>query len=156
MRNVKRLGAIAVAVVIAVALAMPAVAKDATVGGFVTGLANAKGLNATSPQIAADSLANVGVRIPSGINFSKRLTEADVAQLSRLAGVNVTTTSPDRVFSDGQVSQFFQTFAGELGRGGKVGGEEADTRKVDFDPYSKGKGGSKGKKKGHRSPTDPE
>ena len=150
MRNVKRFGAVAVAAVIALVIAMPVAAKDATIGGFVIGLANAKGLNATSPQIAADSLANVGIRIPSGINFSKHLTEADVARLSQVAGLNVTTTSPDRVFTDDQVSQFFQTFAGELGAG-KVGGEQAVERKVDFDPYSKGKGGSKGKKKGQQA-----
>ena len=75
----------------------------------------------------------------------------------------------ERAFDDGQVDSFFSTFSLELGSG--TDDPVADTRNGEtpegesgdasgngppFDPYAKGKGGSKGKKKGHRSATEPE
>ena len=166
MRNLKRLGAMALVVMLAAVL--PALAKDATVGEFIMGLAKTKQVEATDIGSAVDSLARVGVRVPAGLNFSKSLTEADVSRISRLAGLNVTTTTPDQTFDSVQMDRFFVTFSGELGPGKgddyqARNGETPDGSSGDapgngppFDPYSKGKGGSKGKKKGHRSPTDPE
>jgi hypothetical protein len=166
MRNLKRLGAMMIAIM--VVAAVPAVAKDATLGSFIIQLARTKQVPATDLQVAIDSLARVGVRVPAGMNFDKRLTESDVSRISRVAGLNVTTTAPDRSFDQTQVDRFFTTFAGELTAIDPLEGEMKNGETPDgqsggapgngppFDPYSKGKGGSKGKKKGHRSPTDPE
>ena len=166
MRNLKRLGAVMIAIM--VVAAVPAVAKNATLGSFIIQMARTKQVPATDLQVAIDSLARVGVRIPAGTNYNKVLTESDVSRISRLAGLNVTTTSPDRGFNQVQVDRFFTTFAGELTTIGPLEGEMdngetpsgqsggAPGAGPPFDPYSKGKGGSKGKKKGHRSPTDPE
>ena len=154
--NVKRLGALFVALAM-VAVALPAFAGNATVGVFVINLANARNLGATDARVAVNSLRGVGVRMPADINLSKQLTEGDVASLSRALGVNVTTTNPDNAFTDDQVDRFFAAFAVNLQN---VGGESNDTAASDgppFNPYSKGKGGSKGKKKGHSfTATEPE
>ena len=154
--NVKRLGALFVALAM-VAVALPAFAGNATVGDFVIKLAKARNLGATDARVAVNSLRGVGVRMPADINLSKQLTEGDVASLSRALGVNVTTTNPDNAFTDDQVDRFFAAFAVNLQN---VGGESNDTAASDgppFNPYSKGKGGSKGKKKGHSfTATEPE
>ena len=168
MRNVKRLGAMAVAIAIVAALAAPVLASEYTVGQLVQRLAKEMNLNATDQRIAAESLAVAGVQLPSGMDYRKGLTEADMVEIARSVGLQVSTTRPDSSFDSGQVDRFFLTFAGELG--GRYGddnsvrnGETPDGESGGapgngpaFDPYSKGKGGAKGKKKGHRSPTEPE
>lgn len=171
MRNPKRLGAMAIAVGMALAIAVPVFAADeATVGYFVVELAKAKRLNAANSEIAVDSLAAVGIRLPSDLNLRSSLTEGDVARLSRLAGVAVSTSRPDTPFNRVQVERFFTSFGGEL-----ANESGATTRACDpavencdnpgtgdpdpgaaFDPFSKGKGKKKGKAKGARTPTEPE
>lgn len=156
--NVKRLGALFVAIAL-VAVALPAfAANEATVGQFVVKLAQARNLGATDARVAVDSLRGVGVRLPADLNFSAQLTEGDVARLSRAVGINVTTANPDNSFTNDQVDQFFSAFAVNLQN--NAGGDElapADEDGPPFNPYSKGKGGSKGKKKGHDfTPTEPE
>ncbi|NIM02005.1 MAG: hypothetical protein GTN89_14585, partial [Acidobacteria bacterium] len=112
--NVKRLGALLAAALL-VAAAMPAfAASDATVGDFVIKLAKSRNLAATDARVAANSLRGVGVRIPTETEFSARLTERHVANLSRAFGLNVTTATPDNTFSDAQVDQFFATFGGDI------------------------------------------
>ena len=172
MMKVKRLIAVAATIAMVGAVALPAFAagSEVTVGRFVQELAKIKNLNATDAEIAADSLAAVGVRLPADINLSKRLTEADVAKISRLAGVRVSTSNPERPFSDDQVDQFFVAFGEDLAgdedddfdtRNGETPGGESGSANGNgpgFNPYTKGKGGAKGKKKGHGpvSPTEPE
>ena len=167
MSKFKRLGVLVVALALA---AVPALAAaSVSVGDFVQGLARAKNLGASDASAAVASLAGVGIRMPAGTDLGRPLTEADVASISRLAGVKVTTTRPDAPFDEQRLQRFFTTFANELGP--KTGGETVSTRNGEtpdgqsgdapgngpgFDPYSKGKGGSKGKKKGHRTPSDPE
>ena len=158
--NVKRLGALFVATLLVTA-ALPAfAASDATVGEFVIKLAKARNLAATDARVAVDALRGVGVRVPADLNYSKRLTEGDVARLSRVFGLNVTTTTPDNSFTTDQVDRFFATFGVDIGFtvGTETGNSGADHASgLAFDPYSKGKGGSKGKKKGHDfTPTEPE
>ena len=164
----KRLGALAVSVLLVAAAAVPALASDYTVGQLVQRLAKEMNLQSVDARSAAGSLAEAGIQLPAGLDYSKGLTEADVADIARAAGLKVTTTRPDSSFDSGQVDRFFLTFAGELG--GRYGddnsvrnGETPDGESGGapgngpaFDPYSKGKGGAKGKKKGHRSPTEPE
>ena len=160
MRNVSRLAALAMAVAMTVAIAVPAhAASDNTVGRFVQEFAKAKNLNSTDPRIAADSLAAVGVRLPADLDFSSRLTEGVVAKISRSAGLNVTTSRPETAFSSDQVDRFFQSFGREIGNSSAA----IDATRVPgsgngppFDPFSKGNGKSKGKGLGHRTPTDPE
>jgi hypothetical protein len=149
---------IAVTAVVGILAAAPVLAEQVTVGRFVMDLAKAKRLEAVDARSAAAALDRVGVRIPAGTDFSKRLTEGDVARLSRLAGLNVTTTNPDGSFDNDRLGSFFTVFASELATGSarsstSTEGEESGPP---FDPYAKGNGGSKGKKLGHRSPSDPE
>lgn len=156
--NVKRLGALLIALAL-VAAALPALAEsDATVGQFVIRLAKARNLGATDARVAVDSLRGVGVRLPADLDFSKPLTEGDVARLSRAFGVNVTTANPDNTFTNDQVDRFFGAFAVNLQQ--PVGNDHtatSDNSGPPFNPYAKGKGGSKGKKKGHDfTATEPE
>lgn len=168
MRNVKRLGALAVAIAIVAALAAPVLASEYTVGQLVQRLAKEMNLNATDQRIAAESLAVAGVRLPSGLDYRKGLTEADMVEIARTIGLQVSTTRPGAAFDSTQVDRFFMTFAGDLddrfdGGASVRNGETPDGESggapgngPPFDPYAKGKGGAKGKKKGHRSPTEPE
>jgi hypothetical protein len=156
MRKVSRLAALVAVVSVTAAIAAPAVAApNDTVGRFVQEFAKAKNLNATDPRIAADSLAAVGIRVPADLDFSARLTEGDVARISRSAGLNVTTSRPDTPFSSEQVDRFFQSFGRELNETDGVTATRAGNGPK-FDPFSKGKGKHKGHGKGHRTPTDPE
>jgi hypothetical protein len=157
LMNVKRFGVLFVALAM-IAVALPTLAAtDATVGDFVVRLAKARNLGATDARVAADSLRGVGVRMPADLNFSKRLTEGEVARIARTFGVNVTTTNPDNEFTNDQVDRFFSAFAVNLQQG--AGSEDSVTGDdgPPFNPYAKGKGGSKGKKKGHSfTATEPE
>ena len=165
MSNVKRLGVVAVLLVMSAAVAAPALAaSEVTVGQFLQEFAKAKNLNATDPRIAADSLSAVGIEMPGDIQLTQRLTENVVIKISRSAGLNLSTSRPDASFSAEQVDRFFATFAGEL-RDDAVIGVRSDCTPPSngcngngppFDPFSKGNGKSKGKGLGHRTPTDPE
>ncbi|NIM62587.1 MAG: hypothetical protein GTO30_13375, partial [Acidobacteria bacterium] len=85
--NVKRIGALFVAALLVTA-AVPAIAtSDATVGEFVIKLAKSRNLAATDARVAGDALRGVGVRVPADLNYSKRLTEGDVALLARSFGL---------------------------------------------------------------------
>jgi len=158
--SLKRLGALFVAAMFVVA-AVPAIAaSDATVGDFIIKLAKARNLAATDAFVATNSLRGVGVRVPEDLNASKRLTEGDVTRLSRLVGLNVTTTSPDDAFNSSQVDSFFATFGTEIGF--KNGTESGNTAKAagngggTFDPYSRGKGQANGHGKGlFKTPKEP-
>ena len=114
MRNLKRLGGIAIAVALAVVLAGPAVASDITVGQFIQKIARAKGLNASDARIAADSLAAVGISVPSSLRMGSTLTEGDVAAIARAAGLNVRTASPDAAFGSAKADRFVNSFSGDL------------------------------------------
>ena len=160
MRKANRVAAMAVALILMAAVAAPALASEATVGRFVQELAKVKNLNATDPAIAADSLRAVGVRLPSDLQYDKRLTEGDVAEISRTAGLLVTTSNPDAYFGEEKVDRFFQAFSVELSLGGVSGelppNEALDGNGPPFDPFTKGKSNGNGKGKGGRTPTDPE
>ena len=155
--SLKRFGALTLALLFVVA-ATPTFAADATVGNFVVKLAKARNLAATDARLAADSLRGVGIRVPAGTDFNATLTEGDVARLSRLFGLTVTTTTPSNTFSTEQVDRFFVTFGSDLGGSAyATNSDDGDDDGPAFNPYSKGKGGSKGKKKGHDfTPTEPE
>jgi hypothetical protein len=178
MRKVNRLATVAVALVLTAAIAAPALASDTTVGRFVQELAKVKNLNATDPALAADSLRAVGVRLDRGLDFNKRLTEADVAEISRAAGLLVTTSNPNAYFDEEKVDRFFQSFQIELANSGQTGsslysddcavpggdcenpgqglGPGNGNGAPPFDPFSKGRGKAKGKSKQGRTPVDPE
>ena len=160
MAIIKRIGPIAAAAALFLAFVTPAMAaSDITVGDFVQRLAAAKGLAGTEARVAVDALRGIGVRVPADLNYSKKLTEGDVTILARSFGLNVTTTNPDNLFTTDQVDRFFATFGGDIGFT-LIGGSDSTkghTGLPGFDPYSKGKGGSKGLKKGHDfTPTEPE
>ena len=92
----------------------PAVADETTVGRFVMELARTKQLASADVTTAVVALDGIGIRVPAETDFSKRLTERDVVRLSRLAGLNVTTTRPDNSFDGERVDLFFTTFENEL------------------------------------------
>jgi hypothetical protein len=169
----------AVALILLAAVAAPALASGSDVGGFIQQLAKSKNLNATDPAIALDSLRAVGVRLRPDLRLDKKLTEGDVADISRAAGLLVTTSNPDAYFDEEKVDRFFQAFAIELGQNENNGGafsttacdssvENCDNPGMGdgpgtgngngpgFDPFSKGRGKKKGKAKQSRTPTDPE
>jgi len=159
--NVKRLGALFVAALLVTAAVPTFAASDATVGEFVIKLAKSRNLAATDARVAVNALRGIGVRVPANLNYSKRLTEGDVANLSRTLGLNVTTATPDNVFTSDQVDRFFSTFGVDLSAN-LIDGSDNSPRASEnggppFNPYTKGKGGSNGKKKGHDfTPTEPE
>ena len=176
MKNLKRIGAVAIALVMALAVAGPASASDdITVGEFIQNLARAKNLNASSARAAADSLASVGVFLPRNLDYGKVLTEGDVSSIARSAGLNVRSANPSAKFDSVKADRFFNSFGRELkadnadgGKGsqaqdGKWGwwysshGEaedDAETGMEDEGPSGKGKG--KGKGKNDMTPSDPD
>ena len=155
MRNLKRLGGIAIAVALAVVLAGPATASDITVGQFIQKIARAKNLNANDARIAIDSLAAVGIAVPSNLRLDAPLTEGDVSAIARSAGLNVRTASPDAAFGSAKADRFVSSFGGDLRTA------QGDTRERRYrkghgegeDENGQGKG--KGKGKNGRTPTDP-
>ena len=167
MAIIKQIGAIAAAAALCLTLVTPAVAaSDITVGDFVQRLAKAKGLAGTDARVANDALRGIGIRLPSDLKFANRLTEGDVAVISRAAGLNVHTSNPTGAFDSQQTDMFFFSFGDDLG------GDENGTRShtnpglgkgpgngkagPPFDPFTKGKHG-KGKGKGVVfTPTDPQ
>ncbi len=146
-----RRGAVMLALVTLASVATsPAAATDeeTTVGRFVVELAKAKKLTATDARVAAASLADVGVELPKELDFEKRLTEGDVVLLARAAGLNVSSTDPDRPFDAEQVDRFFLAFSAELSAARREGiGTRDDgsghpgpgTVPPGFDPFTKGK-----------------
>jgi len=166
-----RVGAVTVSLILAVVAAVPAMAagETMTVGRFVQQIALQQHLSASDVPTAVGSLRAAGYRIPAGVDFNKRLTEGDVAQISQLAGLKVRTSSPGAYFDEAQVDRFMLSFSGELGTGGddSVGTDSHENpgqgsgpgngngNGPPFDPFTKGKHG-KGKGKGPHTPTDPE
>lgn len=139
--------------VVLTVLVAPVEAAEITVGQFVQELAKFKALRATDERAAAGALAGAGFRLPADLDFSKRLTEGDVARISAAGGLPVSTSEPDMVFSSEQVERFFLAFSVEL-TGEDRNEDTAETREKDpgFDPFGKGKG----KGKGWQSPTVPD
>jgi hypothetical protein len=170
MTKTMRKGYVFLALCLMVALIGPAfAARTLTVGEFVQELAKFRNLEATSVDAAAASLTRAGIRVPDGLDYSSPLTEGTVSRISRAAGVEVRTSNPDAPFTDDQVDIFLMSFSDQFGesaedndnstRNGETPGGSSGSAPGNgppFDPYSKGKGGSKGKKKGHASPTEPE
>ena len=153
MRSVKT-SVLAVAVILAVTAIPALAASESTVGLFVQKMARSKNLNATDATIAADSLRAVGVQLPPNLRLNKRLTERDVVEISRAAGLSVSTTDPEAPFDEDQVDRFFLAFGSELGVARP--GQPDHPNDPSFDPFTKGKGKHKGWGKGHRTPTEPE
>jgi hypothetical protein len=162
MKTTKALGALALLCAMVVAGAPSQADSTTDVGDFIVRLATAKNLNSADPQIARDSLAAIGVRLPSDLDLEKSLTEGDVATISRLAGLRVTTSRPDAEFSDAQLRDFFDSFGAELGATGAEGdnpgqgsGPGNGNGGPPFDPFTKGQGKKKGKGKQPVTETEP-
>lgn len=166
MASIKRIGTIATIAALCLVFVTPAMAaSDITVGDFVQRLAKAKGVAGTDARVASDSLRGIGIRLPAELNFASRLTEGDVAVISRAAGLTVRTSNPLNDFTSQQTEMFFISFKDDLGDGGNQtrshdnpgegGGPGNGNGGPPFDPFTKGKHG-KGKGKGVFTPTDPE
>ncbi len=110
----KNIAALAIVMLASAALVATS-AAEVTVGQFVQRLAQAKNLTATDPQVAVDSLAAEGIRLPASLNLSARLTEGDVTRISRAVGIKVSANDPDATFSTEQADQFFDVFGADLG-----------------------------------------
>jgi hypothetical protein len=174
MKQLSRLSAVAVAVCLVSLAVAPAMADGSIrVGQFLIRMAEFKNIRALDSETAADGLRAVGVRVPADLDHGALLTEADVARLSSLVGVRVTTSTPDRVFDEVQVDRFFASFSDEFSEGAigrsadfdcapglegdcnNPGNPDVDPQ-APFDPFSKGKGKNKGKGKGAVTPSEPE
>jgi hypothetical protein len=151
MRRVNRIGLIAV-LAVAVA-ALPALAGTVTVGSFYSEIAKAKQLTAVDAASAEASLRAAGYQLPS-LALGKALTEGDVASISNVLGLNVTTSRPAEVVSDAQMSQFVSSFSTQLGATALKSGDLTNPYTINSqggDPGNSGNG--KGKKKGHNKST---
>jgi len=151
-----RLSAVLLLVVL---FAVPASATEVTVGTFVERLAQSKNLDATDARIAVRQLRDAGIHLPSDLVLSDRLTEGDVARISRALGLNVSTNRPGAGFSGEQMDVFFASYQVEraLAADTSLDGVRSTGSGPPFNPYAKGKGGGKGKKRGHYVvPSDPE
>jgi hypothetical protein len=165
MRNLIRLGAMAVAALMVVAMVAPALAaSEVTIGRFVQELALHRNLNAIDVPTAVDSLRTVGVRLPSDLDMSARLTEGVVVSVSRAIGLRVTTSNPNTPFDENQVESFFFALGDQMADDSEIitntinpyGTGNGKGNGPAFDPFTKGKGKHKGKAKGWQSPTEPE
>lgn len=178
MKNVKRFGAVAIAMVMALAVAAPVSASsEITVGEFIQELARSKNLIASSPRVASDSLAAIGVFVPADLSHGKVLTEGDVSAIARSAGLNVRSANPDAAFDSAKSERFFSSFGRELRvensgtkgepQDGKFGWnsywwsqnggsseDEAGAENEVEGPQGEGKG--KGKGKNDMTPSDPD
>ena len=150
--------------VLLVAAGMHGSASDLpTVGNFVQKLAQLNQLDAASPGTAERSLRAAGYRLPSNLDLTLVLTEGRVASISRAMGLVVTTQRPSASFSERQVDQLLAYFGPQMGGSGDRN-ETAEDETVDpdgpppdesngygppFNPWTKGKG------KGHVSPSEP-
>ncbi len=107
----------AVVMVVMIVAAAPAFAasSDVTVGKFLIEIAKVKNLSARDAESALAALRGTGMRLPA-LNLGKRLTEGDVASIATAAGLNVTTSSPEAPFSEGQVDSFIMSFGSDLGK----------------------------------------
>jgi len=154
MSKVRRIGAVALALVMAVAITAPVLAAgDVSVGDFLMQIAKARNLNASDVNTAVTSLHAVGVRLPAGINYDDRLTEGTVTGISRAVGLNVRTSTPDSNFDSDMVERFFVSFASELDvKGDPVISERYHNNGNGKDVYK----GNNGKGKGGRTPSEPE
>lgn len=166
MAIIKRISTIAAVAALCLAVVTPAMAaSDITVGDFVQRLAQARGLAGTDARVANDALRGVGIRLPGDLNFASRLTEGDVAAISRAAGLNVRTSNPTSAFNSQQTDMFFINFRDDFGEDengtrshtnpGAGDGPGNGNGGPPFDPFTKGKHG-KGKGKGIFTPTEPE
>ena len=147
MRRVNRFGLIAV--LAAVAAMGSALAGDVTVGRFYTEIAKAKQLTAVDAVSAEASLRAAGFRIPE-LSLGKSLTEGDITSIANSLGLAVSTSRPNELVSDSQMSQFLSSFSSQLGsKVGTVNPYTPDSQ--GGDPGNSGNG--KGKKKGHHKST---
>jgi len=165
MRNLIRLGAMAVAVLMVTATAAPALAaSEVSVGQFIQELALHKNLEAVNVSAAVDSLRSVGIRLPDNLDMDGTLTEGDVVNISRALGLRVTTSNPKSAFTSDQVSSFFFAVSEQIQDVTEIatftdrpyGTGIGQGHGPPFDPFTKGKGKHKGKAKGWTSPTEPE
>jgi hypothetical protein len=155
MKIARRLG-VAAALIAAAGLLVPAMAADYRTGDFVKRVAAEKGLAATTPDVAVNSLGQAGYKLPA-LDLQSILTEGDVVNISNVLGINVTTTQPDAVFSETQAEGYFAAFSTELGKSDErntsdiLGTDVIGNNGNGANPLEKGKG----KKKGLRTPDDP-
>src|SRR5262249_24348377 len=112
MKRFSRFGMIAV--LASVALAIPALAGDVTVGRFYTELAKAKHLGAVDAPSAEANLRSAGYKLPQ-LGLGKHLTEGDLTSILNSVGVNVTTSRPSSPVTEAQVNQVMSGFGPQLG-----------------------------------------
>lgn len=111
----KRVMQVVLMSLVAVALVAPVGAADnVKVGDFLTQIAHAKRLPATSGVAAEQALKGAGVALPS-LDVNAPLTEGTVAEIAASLGINVTTSNPTAAFNESQMSTFVSSFASEIG-----------------------------------------
>ena len=75
---------------IVVVFTLPASAsEEVTVGSFVQRLAQSKKIDSHNARLAVEALSQAGIQLPPDLELSARLTEGDVARISRALGLAV-------------------------------------------------------------------
>jgi len=121
--------------------------ESVTVGWFVQHIAMSRQLPADSPERAVRELKASGVEL-GNLDFTRRLTEADIVFVGRALGVSVTTQNPAAVSDRRQAEAFLVAFGPEIGSD-----SSAKTRDEGGDPNPASDNG-KGKKKEHNKCTN--
>lgn len=142
-----------ITLMIAVALAFPAVASEAqvTVGDFLMRVAAARDLPAADASQALRSLRASGVGVPA-LDLAAPLTQGAVVRLSGAIGLALRSSSPHSKFSSEQVDRYFVTFSDVVGDGDITPSESGNGEPGPYprpnenaaDPLTKGKGKHKG------------
>lgn len=160
MKNFVSLRGVATALVAVAVFVGPALAVDQlTVGDFYKKLADIKAVEYTDAITAEAALRAAGMPLPN-LDLAKVLTQGDVAEVATAAGLRVTTSTPDALFTEDQADQFVSSFGTEIGVvvGPGDGDEDMGTDALPWengaDPLTKGKGLKKGILK-RISPSEP-
>lgn len=159
-KALRMVGAAAVVIVTAQAVAAERGGQAPTVGEFLVEIARAKGLAVPGEAAAGQALRSAGVPMPD-LEPGRPLTEGDVAAVAQALGLRVTTSRPTAPFAWAGVESFLAVFGAEIGGtathppGPPEPNEDPGTTRGKGSPKPDPQPG-KGKSKGHnKSPSEP-
>jgi len=115
----------------------------ATVGDFVKGVAETRGIVRDTPAAAREALGRYGYDVPS-VDSGKTLTEGDVVRIGNALGLNLATSQPTSTFDFDRMQRFLRA----------VGPRIAAAATSD-DEHSGAGGKSKPKSKSPKKPPKP-
>jgi len=101
-----------------------------TAGEFLVEIANAKNLRVADVTTAEAVLRTAGYDLPS-LDWSKVLTEGDVAAIASFVGLRVVTSNPSNSFSRLRVDRFLTSMSSELSGARRDPGKSDSANKDD-------------------------